>query len=438
MIIHSSDFLLLPLYLILLYVVVKWRSKKYAGTSLKKYLFPAFIIHFAGSVLHSIVVQYYYGFGDAFVYFEGGEFIKKSIFNSGEFLNVFFLEGAELENLPSASDLQPYAKGSLYTISSLTAMRFSAFFSLFTFSHYLINAIFCGFLSFIGIWKLFVVFNDILKKESEKYLAIAMIYTPTIWFWGSGMGKDSISLGLLGIMVSSIYWLFKNKKGRFINFIIIILSAVLLLGIKSAVVSITAASLGGYLIINIFQKTKNVILKFLIVLFFLLGIAVFFNIVLNTIEIGLEETRKMVEQNIKNYSMEVENSGGGFTAPNFNTTPAGIAVAIPNTVFSTLYRPFLWESKKIIMLFSALESFLMLIGFVYVIFKTGLIKSLRSIFRSPAVVFCFIFCTLMAMVVGFTTFNFGTMVRYRLPLLPFYIFILIFIYNQSKLIKIKT
>jgi ABC-type sulfate transport system permease component len=101
-------------------------------------------------------------------------------------------------------------------------------------------------------------------------------------------------------------------------------------------------------------------------------------------------------------------------------------------MFSTLFRPFLWESKKIIILFSALESFFMLLALFYVLSKVGILKFLGSIFSDPQIFFAFILTLLLSAVVGFTTFNFGTLVRYRLPVLPFYFFMLIAIYLKSK------
>jgi hypothetical protein len=430
-IITTADYLLLPLYFALLFIIVKKWSKRYAGTSLKKYFITAFLLHFFGSFLHAMVIQYYYGFGDAFVYFEGGEFIKKSILSQAEGINVFFLSGEDISSLPLASDLGAYTHGSLLAPSSLAAMKFSTFFSFFSFGHLLINAVFCGFLSFVGLWKLFTLFNEILGRRAEKLLFIAIIYTPSIWFWGSGMGKDSVSLGLLGFLVSSVYSLTVYKKRWLYHLFIIVIATYLLLGIKAALVGISFASAGVYFLIYLFQKSKLVLLKIFAFLVFSLGGFVFFSISQNNIQETLDQSKLQIESNIQNYeNAQSDESQGGFKAFEINLTPQGIIAALPKTVFSTLFRPFVWESKKPIMLLSALESLVMLLAFLFVLFKCRIYKFFTSILLEPNIAFCFVFCILLASLIGFTTFNFGTVIRYRLPLLPFYFFMLLLIYDR--------
>ena len=120
-----SDYLLFPIYFLILFAIVKIRVKKYEGSPLKKYFINTFLIHVVGSILHTMVLVYYYGYGDAFIYFEGGDFIIKSIGNSEQFLNVFFLTGKELSQLPSYPELSIYTQNSVFSNSSLAAMKFS-------------------------------------------------------------------------------------------------------------------------------------------------------------------------------------------------------------------------------------------------------------------------------------------------------------------------
>ncbi len=426
MVITLYDYLLFPLYFFLLQFIVLKKAEKYKGSVLRKYFLNTFYIHIAGCFIHSLVLQYYYGYGDAFGYFDGGHFIKQTVFTSGKFLGVFFLEGESFTQLPGAGDISAYTYGNLFAPSSLSAMKFMGFFSILSFSHFLINALFFGFISFIGTWKLFCVFNDISKRSIEKPLAFAMIFTPTIWFWGSGAGKDSLALGFVGILIYSLYKLFIKKERLVVNIIIVLLSLYFLSGIKVALVGITLAAGGAYFVVNTIQKSKNVLARFFLVLFAIGGITGFIFASINTIENSVAETALLVQSNIDNYgSAESDESQGGFKPMNFDISAAGIILATPVTVFSTLYRPFLWEAKKPIMFLSALESLVMFLSFFYVVIKARFFGFFRILLSDPAVLFCFIFCTLMAMIVGFTTFNFGTLVRYRLPLLPFYIFMIL-------------
>ena len=426
-----SDYLLFPIYFFILFAIVKKYVKKYDGTPLRKYFINTFLIHVAGSILHTMVLVYYYGFGDAIIYFMGGGFILKSVINSGQYLNVFFMQAEELSQLPSFSELSIYTTNSMYSPSSLSAVKFSGLFSLFSFNHFLINALLSGFLSFVGVWKLFCVFNDATNQRVKKWLALALIYTPTIWFWGSGAGKDSISLGLMGILIYSIYQIGVKKNKVVVNLIILLITSFFLYCIKSALLGILLISAAGYLLVYTIQKSKYFITKIFFVLIAITSFIFFLISSADSIQEALDEQAFNVASNIKSYANEEsDESQGGFKAPEFTFTPAGIAGAVPQTIFSTLYRPFIWEVKKPIMLLSALESIIMFLSLMFVIMKGGVIYFFKSIFTVPSLFYCFVFCILYASIIGFTTFNFGTMVRYRLPLLPMYFYLIIGIYDR--------
>ena len=46
--------------------------------------------------------------------------------------------------------------------------------------------------------------------------------------------------------------------------------------------------------------------------------------------------------------------------------------------------------------------------------------------------FCFFFSILFALFVGATTLNFGTLVRYKIPCMPFYVIALVLILDVAK------
>ncbi len=69
------------------------------------------------------------------------------------------------------------------------------------------------------------------------------------------------------------------------------------------------------------------------------------------------------------------------------------------------------------MLLSALESLAMLVlTFIIVFRRAGLLRTLAK----PDIVFCLTFTIIYAFAVGVSTFNFGTLARYKIPLLPFF------------------
>ncbi len=107
-----------------------------------------------------------------------------------------------------------------------------------------------------------------------------------------------------------------------------------------------------------------------------------------------------------------------------------------------LYRPFLWEARNPVMLIAGIENFAMLLLSLYVlllacvaIFKTGPGYMLRTMFDNSLIVFSFIFAITFAFSVGLTTANFGALVRYKIPLIPFFLsglFIVIYKFNRER------
>jgi hypothetical protein len=124
--------------------------------------------------------------------------------------------------------------------------------------------------------------------------------------------------------------------------------------------------------------------------------------------------------------------GSAYTLGDFDYSPAGMARKFIPAVWVTLYRPHLWEVNSIVMLLSALEAFALLIFTIYVLYKVGLVNSVRKISSNPFLLFCFSFSIFFAFAVGLTTYNFGSLVRYKIPFYPFFVSALFILLNYSK------
>ena len=432
------DFFLFPIYLFFLYFFIRVIARKYNGTPLRKYFITAFFLHMAGSFLYAMVIQYYYGYGDSFGFYMGSNFIRdvikegvnpfKILFMSSEELikphNQVMISGAEL---PTGISANP----------NFIIMKISAVLSYICFNSYLVITLFFGLFSFAGLWKLFNTFNNILGKKGEKLLAYTILYTPSIWFWGSGLIKDSVCLGLVGFIIYFLHKLFILKKFSVKDLVILVIMVYFLYSLKSYIASLLIVSAALGYVILILKKSRQNFIKFALVILILAvsSVVIFINMA-SSIESLLQESKEQIEIYKGAYAyaeVEDENSMAGFKGSDFELTVNSFILRSPLAMFSTLFRPFLWESKKPIIFLSALESFLMLIGLLYVMKKTGIRSFFYLLFSEPYIFFAFIFTLLLAAVVGFTTFNFGTLVRYRLPILPFYFFMLIGIYTKSRI-----
>jgi hypothetical protein len=107
----------------------------------------------------------------------------------------------------------------------------------------------------------------------------------------------------------------------------------------------------------------------------------------------------------------------------------------PAAIIATFYRPFIWESRKISTLLSSLESMAIMFFTLFVLFKVGPFQVFQAIRKDPVILYCILFSLLFGLFVGATTPNFGSLVRYKIPCMPFYLIALFLIYDRSKRIK---
>ena len=76
------------------------------------------------------------------------------------------------------------------------------------------------------------------------------------------------------------------------------------------------------------------------------------------------------------------------------------------------------------MLISAIENAFLLLLTFRVFFRLGPFRFFKTIFSSPLLIFSFIFVIFFSFSVGLSTANFGALVRYKIPSIPFFMCLL--------------
>jgi hypothetical protein len=106
---------------------------------------------------------------------------------------------------------------------------------------------------------------------------------------------------------------------------------------------------------------------------------------------------------------------------------------VVNGIIATLFRPFLWEINGITALLSSLESTFFLFLTLSILFRRGVGRFFKSAFRNPVLLFCLIFSLIFAAAIGSTALNFGSLSRYKIPALPFYLVMILVIYQRENI-----
>ena len=82
------------------------------------------------------------------------------------------------------------------------------------------------------------------------------------------------------------------------------------------------------------------------------------------------------------------------------------------------------------MIMLALESLIFLLIVIVVIYKNRL-RLIQHFLNDPFLIFALIFTLGFAFAVGISTWNFGTLVRYKLPLMPIFGSMLAILYGYT-------
>jgi hypothetical protein len=117
------------------------------------------------------------------------------------------------------------------------------------------------------------------------------------------------------------------------------------------------------------------------------------------------------------------------------TSPTSLLTTFPRAVWLGLFRPHPWETRgSPVMALSALESFFLLFLTLRIFLTVKLLRIFNLFFEQPFLLFCLVFALFVAFSLALTSGNFGSLVRYRIPLFPFYLamlYILRFYANKS-------
>lgn len=437
-IITQYDFLLLPIYLLIFYLIVRKKSKKYESIGLRKTFVIAFWLRMIGAVGYALLLQYYYGYGDSFGFYRGGNVISGMIQQDITAVKYLFYPAKDVVAAAKAMGFADSIPLSMPNDSNAFIMKLSAVVSFFTFNKYMLISVCFGFFSFIGVWKLFYVFYQMNEKKQVKLIAFFVLFLPSLWFWGSGLLKEPVCLGALGIITYLFYKNFIEKNFSIRDMIVLLLMLFILTIVKNY---ITAILLLSFFVVFLYK----VILKIRVMIFRIISvIVIFFAVIVTLLSIDITSYMKsfiddsvtQLEHMQKSYQLADEmddvGSKGAFSLSKFDPSIGSLISHAPAVIATCLFRPFVWESKKIIIFFASLETLVTLLMTIYILFKTRVYYFFKYIFSQPFLLFCFIFSMLFALVIGYTTFNFGTMIRYKIIFLPFYFFMLISVYGKYK------
>lgn len=397
-----------------------------------KYLFNAFLIKVFGGLAFALVYIYYYKFGDSFRYYH-------DIIELNKVFTEDFMQYLQLMTMSDNSELGAGAAYSMREFSFATEaeswfmIKLSSPFGLLTGNSYLGITFFTALVSLIGGWQLFKLSNYILDNKYSWSFAIAFLVPSTI-FWGGGLMKDTFTLFAISVWALAFYKLIYGHGSRLFQLTLILVMSYVLYMLKAYILisMLPWFFVSFYLLFS--RKINSQVIKSLSI-----------PILLTVVVTGAFFVSSSIVESTSKYKVEtLENRANGFQSwhkslggsyydlGTVEYTPIGILSISPKALVVTLFRPFPWEVHNVFMVLSSLEGIFFLGLVIWVFYLSGF-RMFSELYRSTFLFGAFLFCIIFGIAVGMNSYNFGALVRYKLPMLS--LFLLIFAYLIHKFRK---
>ncbi len=397
--------LLLTVFHGLVILFLAWRTiSAMPDRTIRIHGWISLVLKISCGVLIGLLYSKYYESGDTFLFHRLGEQLAEiGRFDFGSYLKMIFgiLPPPEPDVLLPASRL-------FFMVKIVSVLN------LLTFGNYWISGAYLSLFCWFGMFRVSVTFAQNYPGMRQLSL-VAGLYIPSVVFWSSGLTKESVAMGLFGLLLAI---LLPGGRKTWVNGLVVLVLLIFLWMIKYYyAVPLVFAVTVFYLLQKMSQRGLRWYWQFLVVagsggLIFL--ISGFLNINF--------DWNYFPEVLYQNYMVITERSDPGSSMILADYCPEWSCVFINfhKAVWGTLFRPYIWEVHHLPGFVAGFENLIFLLLFVF------FVLSLRqsgtwTVTRLNATISSILFIIIIAGFLGLSSPNFGTLVRYRIILLPVFV-----------------
>ncbi len=402
---------------------------RYSGQACRHYFVPALALKMLGSIFFCLIYLYYYRSGDTFMYWGDAMVYREAFLQSiSQGWELFWTPAMEFN---MATDRFTENIRGFRGENALYVSRITAVLSFIAGGSFLATTILFGALSFTGLWALYRVF---LREYPSLVhpLAFAVLFIPSVIFWGSGVMKDTITIGCLGWLTYGVYFLFIKKKKLLLSLILVPLCFHLISVIKGFIMAAFLPSAICWVLFAHAGKVKEPKLITFCIFSLLAGFALliyfFGNQLYRSGDIALAFFISRINDFQGWHGVIAEQYGGSsYTLGEWDLSLWGILKKVPAGINVTFFRPYLTEVSSSVQLITAIESLGVLVITILAILSRGFFSSIKMILSNSFLLFCFLFSMSYGFAAGFASYNFGALARYKIPCMPFFLALLMII-----------
>ncbi len=374
-----------------------------------------------------------------------------------------------------------------------TSIRFHAFLMLFSKGYYATHALVLLIISFTGQLAFYKTFKSYVPGK-EKLLAIIIFLTPSVLFWSSGVLKEPLAIGLLGVFMYCFYKLFITKTPKLKYILLLLGCSLFFIILKPYILVIVLCPLILFVLVTHFQ-IKRVALFYLVSLVAVYSGSiltlkfVFHKDVINTIvvrqndfislskggiffvndknylrlEYKEEKEYKIVDtlndscrlnqhislmywnlDHIRDTVFVADNhdislykhlttckpAGSGITMERLQYSVSSFAKLVPVSFYNVLCRPFFYDAHSSAELVASIENLLFFLFFIFC-----MIYRTKAPVNKNLLALCLSIVVLSFLLIGITTTVEGAIVRYKIPFIPFLLLIPLLYLDKEMVLK---
>lgn len=383
-----------------------WRKEN----QFRKLFWPALILKvIAGICLGVIYFEYYNGIGDTAQYFVEGSWLSEVARKDPQKYFQFLWSS---EGVAGLANQAPRA---------LFFTKLVSVFNILSYDNYWIISAYLSIISFASAWFLLKTISKCVPEVTIPAI-IALLFFPSVVFWSSGVIKECVSTAATFFLVAIFLKIWFRHRVKTIEWLLAIVAVWILWALKYYILAVLGMAMSIALLYELvfrrFVAGYGVVVKLLICI--ALGIVLFFIVTFQHPNFHPEIIVQVIADNYYEFQKlsdpEDVISFNGLQPDFFN-----LLMHSPKAVFSGLYRPFLWEAGNLLQLVIALENFLLLAMSMFAI------RYINPVFKSPhrlLVLMVLFYTIILCAFLTLSTPNFGTLSRYRVAFLPFFVLVL--------------
>jgi hypothetical protein len=379
----------------------------------RSWVTASFAMHAAFACAQVPIALAFYGGSDMFLYFRYGEVLAQMMERDA----AQMIPEVTAILLQRPHHLPMFIVGAGTSTGSMSALAAWTFYLLGP-SKYAACIAF-AMLSLCGKIALYRAFRANVDAHYRLAAALATLFMPSFVFWSSGLIKEAIAVFGFGWAVFGVHlWIRENRAA--LGSALIAAGAIPILLIKAYILFPLVLAGGAWYYWERSSKRGRVRVRpaYLVVAgavgvggILLLGqyFPEYSPDAFSTRTAELQQMGRTVKGG-SNYAL----------SDDVPTTLVGQLAFAPVALLASLFRPAIFEARSVLMLANALETTLLTLLLLRILFRRNLGRVRRQLMDDPFMVFCIAFVVAFGIAVGLTSTNLGTLSRYRSPILPFF------------------